>query len=359
MNKDKNHISRFTLVGCLLIAMGFSLLPADPARGDETSAALVPFDKPVDAAIDKALAFLAKKQKPDGSFESPVPGDVAVASLSVMAFLAKGHTPGRGAYGEVVNKGVDFVLASQETNGMITGKNSPGPMYCHCMASLLLSEISGMVDRPRQAKIDAVLPKAMSLILSAQQVAKGPELQGGWRYAPTAADSDISCSGWALMALRSARNNGSPVPKQAIENAVKFLMSCHMPDGGFAYQPHGGSGPARTGVGLLGLELCGHHRDITAVGAGDWVLKNLPKNYGEGYFYYALYYTSQGMFQLGGNYWDTYALNLYNMMIKFQQPDGSWPQGGAQEGTEGLCYSTAMGVLSMSVSYRQLPIYQR
>jgi len=61
-----------------------------------------------------------------------------------------------------------------------------------------------------------------------------------------------------------------------------------------------------------------------AVGAGDWVLKNLPKNYGEGYFYYALYYTSQGMFQLGGNYWDTYALNLYNMMIKFQQPDGSW-----------------------------------
>ena len=47
------------------------------------------------------------------------------------------------------------------------------------------------------------------------------------------------------------------------------------------------------------------------------------------------------------------------MMLKFQQPDGSWPQGSAQEGSVGLCYSTAMGVLSMSVSYRQLPIYQR
>jgi hypothetical protein len=359
VKKHTNHTLLLAAIGCLLIAIGFSLLPANPARADEAGAALVPFDKPIDQAIDKALAFLAKRQKPDGSFESPVAGDVAVTSLSVMAFLAKGHTPGRGPYGEVVNKGVDFVLDSQATNAMIVGKGSPGPMYCHCMASLMLSEASGMVDRQRQVKIDAVLPKAMSLILAAQQVAKPPEMQGGWRYGPTAGDSDISCSGWALMALRSARNNGSPVPKQAIENAVKFLMSCHMPDGGFAYQPHGGSGPARTGVGLLGLELCGHHRDIAAVGAGDWVLKNLPKNYGEGYFYYALYYTSQGMFQLGGNYWDTYALNLYNMMIKFQQPDGSWPQGSGQEGAEGLCYSTAMGVLSMSVSYRQLPIYQR
>jgi hypothetical protein len=223
----------------------------------------------------------------------------------------------------------------------------------------MLSEISGMVDRARQAKIDAVLPKAISLILSAQQIKKAAEMQGGWRYTPVYPDSDISCSGWALMALRSARNNGSPVPKQAIENAVKFLLNCRMPDGGFAYQPHGGSGPARTGVGLLGLELCGHHRDAAAVGAGDWVLKNLPKNFGDTFFYYALYYTSQGMFQLGGNYWDAYALNLYNMMIKFQQPDGSWPQGSGAEGTEGLCYSTAMGVLSMSVSYRQLPIYQR
>ena len=44
------------------------------------------------------------------------------------------------------------------------------------------------------------------------------------------------------------------------------------------------------------MELCGHHREAAATGAGDWVLRNLPRNYGEGYFYYALYYTSQGMF---------------------------------------------------------------
>ena len=182
-------------------------------------------------------------------------GDVAVTSLSVMAFLAKGNTPGRGPYGEVVNKGVDFVLASQDANGMIVGKGSAGPMYCHCMASLMLSEVSGMVDRSRQAKIDTVLPKAISLILAAQQVKKAPEMQGGWRYTPVYPDSDISCSGWPLMALRSARNNGSPVPKQAIENAVKFLLNCRMPERRlclpaarrFGSGPHGRSG-------LLGLK---------------------------------------------------------------------------------------------------------
>jgi hypothetical protein len=109
----------------------------------------------------------------------------------------------------------------------------------------------------------------------------------------------------------------------------------------------------------MSLELCGRHRDTASIGAGDWVLKHLPKNFGETYFYYGLYYTSQGMFQLGGNYWDDFAVHMYRMMLKFQQPDGAWPQGSGAEGSEGLCYSTAIGVLSMSVSYRQLPIYQR
>ncbi len=301
------------------------------ARADDAGSALAQFDKPLDESIDKALAYLAKNQHSDGSFESPSTYSVAVTSLSVMAFLAKGNTPGRGPYGAVITKGIDFVLDSQMADGLLLAKGGGGQMYCHCMSALMLSEVSGMVDHPRQARIDAALPKALKIILAAQQVRKGGEMQGGWRYGAAATDSDISCSGWALMALRSAKNNGSPVPKQAIEEAVKFLSNCRMPDGGFAYTPHGGSGPARTGVGLLGMELCGHHREAAATGAGDWVLKNLPRNYGEGYFYYALYYTSQGMFQLGGNYWETYAAHLYQMMLKFQQPDGSWPQGARRK----------------------------
>ena len=50
---------------------------------------------------------------------------------------------------------------------------------------------------------------------------------------------------------------------------------------------------------------------------------------------------------------------MYEMMLKFQRKDGSWPQGSSGEAAPGPCYSTAMGVLAMAVTYRQLPIYQR
>ena len=161
------------------------------------------------------------------------------------------------------------------------------------------------------------------------------------------------------MSLRSSRNNGASVPLAAIEQAVRFVMNCRMRDGGFGYQPGGGSGLARTGTGLLCLELCGRHRDAACVGAGKYVLSHLPRSYGASYFYYALYYCAQGMFQLGGSEWEKFATHMYEMMLKFQRPDGSWPQGGGGEARAGVSYSTAMGVLAISVSYRQLPIYQR
>jgi hypothetical protein len=120
-------------------------------------------------------------------------------------------------------------------------------------------------------------------------------------------------------------------------------------------------GLARTGTALLCLELCGRHGDKAAVGAGEWILKHLHRQYGgrDGFFYYGLYYCSQGMFQLGGKYWTTWARHLYKMMLDHQRKDGSWPQGRGNESKAGTAYSTAMGVLALAVSYRQLPIYQR
>ena len=67
---------------------------------------------------------------------------------------------------------------------------------------------------------------------------------GGWRYVPHSNDCDLSHSGWASMALRSARNNGAPVPREAIDDALKYIARCSNKDGGFACQPGGGSSVA-------------------------------------------------------------------------------------------------------------------
>lgn len=344
-------------IGLLVAALGLAPL----ARADEESPALAKYHKPIDDAIDRALEFLAKQQQRDGSFSSTyMRRSTAITSLAVMAFLAKGHTPGNAPYGDAINRGIDFVVASQQWNGMLVAdSNTHGPMYSHAISTLMLSEVSGMLDPERQAKVDAALGKALRTILAAQKIPKPQSHQGGWRYQHNSGDSDISCTGWALMSLRAARNSGASIPREAIDDAIQFVMACRQRDGGFGYQPGGGSGLARTGTALLCLELCGRHRDATTLAAGDWILRHLRASRSEDFFYYTYYYCSQGMFQLGEEHWEKFAPDMYDLFLKLQRPDGSWPDASGNEARAGSCYSTAMALLAMTVTYRQLPIYQR
>ena len=325
------------------------------AQADTASPKLAKYRKQVDDAVGRALAWLAKAQHETGYFPGGHGRTTAVVALAGMAFLSKGYTPGRGPYSAALNRCIDYVLRRQRANGSLDGAHGGG-MYCHCIATLLLSEVSGMVGPARQKKIDKALPKALKLILNAQQVKKHPKHQGGWRYKPNSRDSDISVSGWALMALRSARLNGAPVAKKAIDDAVKFIMKCRWKDGGFGYQPGGGPGAGRTGVALLCLELTGHHDTKVTRTAGDYILKNIKthKFIRDAHYHYAVYYCSQAMFQLGGDYWEKFAEAMYTRVLKTQKKDGGWGRSRQSEG-----YATAMTVLALTVVYRQLPIYQR
>ncbi len=371
---------RFGTVLLCCCVMAITAMPPDSIRADQAAPVPAKYDKRIEQAVAKALTYLAKHQHAEGYWPSGMGKNTAVTSLSVMAFLGAGYTPGCGPYGTVIDKGIDFVMASQRSNGMLTGNSSHGPWYSHTISTLMLSEVSGMLDQKRQKQLDKVLPKALRLILTAQKIKKHPSNQGGWRYQPTSTDSDISCTGWALMSLRSARGNGVAVPNKAIDDAVKFILKCRSPAPesknksarpaglrqaqssrgvGFGYKPGGGPGLARTATAVLCLELCGKHHSAESLAGGDWILAHPVRSFGSSFFYYGLYYSAQAMFQLGGKYWRQYVPQMYEMMLKYQRADGSWPQGSSNEAKAGTCYSTAMGVLAISVSYRQLPIYQR
>lgn len=339
----------------------FVLAAAVPVRADVAEESLARYAEPVDKSVNRALAYLAKVQRDDGSYPAQLDRNVGVASLATMAYLSKGYTPEVGPYAKQIDRGVDFVLDGAQKNGLIAGPGrSHGPMYSHCIATLMLSEVSGMVGPGRQKRIDKVLAGALRLILDAQKVPKVAPFVGGWRYQPHSRDADISLTGWALMALRSGRGNGAQVPKEAIDLALKFVLRCRVKDGGFAYQPgRDDSGVPRTGTALLALELAGRHRDKICLDAGKYILERLPKRFGGGNFYYGVYYCSQGMFQLGDAYWTRFAAAMYPIMLKFQKEDGSWPAGSGSAAQAGPVYSTSMSVLAMTVSYRQLPIYQR
>ena len=310
----------------------------------------------VDPSVEKALTYLARIQRPNGSFPDRHGESTGIPSLVGMAFLSKGHTPTEGLYAEALNRCIDLVLANQNPEGLLDkGDSGTGPMYAHHISTLFLSEVSGMVDDGRQKKIDVVLPKALSLILRAQAVQKDESNRGGWRYHPNSTDSDTSCSGWALMALRSAKLNGAAVPDAAIQDAVSYVKRRQDPEtGSFGYTGTKDHEKSLTGMGLLCLELSGGHGSPETIRAADHIMKGYQELPGDQFEFYGNYYNAQGLFQIGDRYWQQYAPWMYETYLKKQEADGSWDSKEA-----GRTYGTAMMALAFTVPYRQLPIYQR
>ena len=316
-------------------------------------------------AIANGLEYLARTQRENGSYPGNYGESAAVPALAGMAFLAKGHLPGSEPYGGQINRAIDWVIscADMRDNAKFPGymgDKGNGRMYAHSIATLFLAEASGMVDEKRQEKIDRLLPLAAKVILDAQNQKKGnPAHLGGWRYLPNAQDSDLSCSGWALMALRSARLNGAQVPPEAIEKAVLYIKRAYRDsDGTFGYQgANGGSANTLTGAAILCLELCGKHLDPMSLKGSKYLEKVYAKALsGGGERYYGLYYTAQGLFQIGGPGWKGFSSWMYDTFVPQQRADGSWG-GSGNNGSD--AYATAMTVLSLTVPYRMLPIYQR
>ena len=319
----------------------------------------------VERAIGNGLEYLARTQREDGAYPGQHGETAALPALAGMAFLAKGHLPGSEPYGERIERAVDYVLSCADLKESAPfrgymGNPGNGRMYAHAIATLFLSEVSGMVDEKRQEKIDRLLPLAVKVILDAQNQRKSnPTHLGGWRYTPNASDSDFSCSGWALMSLRSARLNGAQVPPEAIEKALLYIRrNYNEQQGHFSYQGNGGAdAETLTGAGILCLELCGKHLDPMSLKAAKYLEKTYPRALvGGGQRYYGLYYTSQGLFQIGGPVWRGFAKWMYDTYVPQQRADGSWG-GVGNNGSD--VYATAMTVLSLTVPYRMLPIYQR
>ena len=334
----------------LVLVLSPALASAQPDKNRAT---------PADKAVEKALDYLSKAQsKTDGAWHLQSTKSPAATALAVMAFLSAGHVPGEGKYGEVVEKGIRFVMKQQHPNGLI-GANHGHEMYHHGICTLMLAETAGMVEGSLAKDVRQSLKKAVELTLQAQR--SSGEERGGWRYHVKHDDgSDMSVTGWQVMSLRAAKNVGCDVPQTAIKNAVDYIQRCQDPQsGGFGYMPRQGTTIPCTGTGILALELCGKdlHRSPELLKAGAVLLKN-PPAWGDGYFYYKIYYCTQATFQLGDNYWNFYGQKVKEVLTAHQQPNGAW-EGGGSDSTQGPAYCTAMAVLALTVEYRFLPIYQR
>ena len=345
--------------------------------------------KQVDTSVERGLEWLVTQQKADGSFKTMKIGQPGVTAFCVMAFLAQGKTPLDKEYGPAISKAIDFICGQQKRNGLLATtapnivpiprvpnsqhvKNMP-VVYNHAIAALALSETYGQCEHEQAERIGAVIEKAVAATLEMQSWRKDPMDQGGWRYLgkPYRDDSDLSITGWQLMFLRSARNAGFDVPDQNIKQAVTYIEKCFQKKlGAFTYcsrHPRTVS-RAMVGAGVLAMAHASKHESKMASDASDWILSRDFSQFNheptcqiewqDDRYNYGVFLCTQAMYQQGGKYWERFYPPVVKAIVGAQTANGSWPPEPTDEDF-GNAYTTALCILSLSVSDQMLPIFQR
>lgn len=375
---DPSHPTTTALKSLLVAILLFMLCAlatgqdnVEPKSSNAPTPSLFQKDE-VDIAADKAIAYLLSQQKENGAIFDKG-HDTTMTSLAIMAMASVGIQPADpGAEGQAMQRALGFVLQDdrQDDKGYFGSKDG-SRMYGHGIITLMLTEMLGMSTSAEQDELlHDHCQKAIDLILSAQKEKKSTDAQGGWRYGPDARDADLSVSVWQLMALRSAKNDGLQVPASAIHDAVNYLKRSYsspldrngLPTdkaGGFCYEPGRRHATfTMTAAGLLAMQVCGEYESPLVAGAADWLLEHPPK-WKERFCMYGTYYYAQGMYQRGGEHAITARQLVQDMLLEKQGTDGSWQAENGEERNAGNVYATAMAVLSLSVKYHYLPIYQK
>lgn len=348
-------IARTTAALLLACTPAVAFEPEDrSARNTALSGEMSP---ELDGAVARGLAYLAQNQDTDGSFDGGRFGkNVAITAVACLAFMADGNLPGRGRYGDAVERGLDFILENCTESGLIAAEGAHGPMYGHGFAALFLGEIYGMTaggaDTVRAGRIHEALVRAVRLIERTQND------EGGWRYNPVPYDADVSVTICQVMALRSARNAGIEVDKGVIDRAVDYTRRCQNADGGFRYQADGGTSAwPRSAAGVATLFYAGIYED-TAINSGLAYLKQTAMpgvvRGSRAHYAYGQYYSVQAMYLAGGEHWAEWWPAVRAELLHEQQGDGSW-----DDRTAGPNYGTAMMLIVLQMPKRYLPIFQK
>ncbi len=334
------------IAGCFGFDSGLSA--QEPARGP--NAAPLTESKVVErvtVALDRSIKYITSKQNPDGSWHT----GQAINALATLAMLGRGHVPGRGPYSEKLDLGKQNLLRHQNDAGFLGTT-----MYEHGLCTLACAELYGMDPDPL---LEEKLRKAVDLIVKVQSPA------GGWRYAPTPGDQDLSVTVMQIVALRAANNAEIEVPVQTIDKAVAYVKTCAAPTGGFGYQGPG-AGAQTTAAGIISLQLLGRYDDPT-IAPSLTVLNQLPVQWTTPsitYFYYFHYYAIQAQYQAGGNSWNEWHPRVRELLLEKQNSDGSWDLSPGSAETEAAVgpnkiYSTSMASLILEIYMHFLPAYQR
>lgn len=326
-------------------------------------------------SVAEALAWLKRNQSRDGSWSligpypdgSSIENKVSATAMALLAFQGAGHTDRSGDHAQVVARGWRFLLARLSSDGSFLERddmpNQHRP-YTQAQATIALCELYAMTGDPElKAQAQAAIDYAVTW--------QAPE--GGWRYTP-GVESDLSVTGWFLMALQSARMANLEVPPKTLQNVEKFLetVSSSPEDGatfllGSRYQYRDQRAerptPTMTAEGLLCRQYLGWQQDDPRLTDGmEYLLKN-PIQWKEPNVYY-WYYATQAAHHVEGDTWRNWNKNLRQIVPENQvqsgREKGSWDPAYDEYGVKaGRLFMTCLCTYMLEVYYRHLPIYSK
>jgi hypothetical protein len=323
-----------------------------------------------ETSVTEALKWLARNQGKNGMWSltgkyadgANNENFEAATAMALLAFQGAGFTPEgdvNGPFTSVVGKGWNALLKKQDRQGNFfrEGSGGNGRLYTQALCTIALCELYGMTQNSEYRE---PAQKAVNYCIKVQ----APE--GGWRYQP-GFDSDLSVTGWFVMALQSARMAGLEVDSPAMGRIGDFLDTVSQ-DGGaqYSYVPGQGKKLSMTAEGLLCRQYLGWPQNDNRLQRGSEVLlKNLPdRETGHTHVYY-WYYAAQVCHHMEGKPWREWNAKMRDVVPAMQIRDGkergSWdPFLDETQGVSGggRLFVTCLATYMLEVYYRHLPIYQ-
>ncbi len=318
-------------------------------------------------AVNEALRWLVRRQKQNGLWSLTGPykdgalseNEEAATAMALLALQGAGYTPessGPEEFTKAAKRGWAALLKHLQPDGHFFGDVPMShQLYTQAQCTIAICELYGMT---RNQTYREPAQRAIDYCVRVQAP------QGGWRYEPSV-DSDMSVTGWMVMALQSGRMAGLEVPSPTFDRVKDFLDAVGREDGSrYAYQLRAGATLPLTAEGLLCRQYLGWGHDDARLRSGvDFLLANLPSwNNGERNVYY-WYYATQVCHHMEGSDWQRWNAVTRQLLPEHQErrgvEKGSWNPEGDRWPQGGRLYVTCLSIYILEVYYRHMPLYQK
>lgn len=317
-----------------------------------------------EAAVNAGLRWLSYQQMSDGGWSlkgpytdgAPNEDRTGATAMALNAFLGAGNTHKSGEYKRVVERGLKFLVRRQDKEGSFPSEHSHSRMYSQAIATITLCEAYGMTG---DSELRTPAAKALKFAEWAQS------RQKGWRYEPRE-DSDLSVTGWFMMALMTGKMAGLEPSEKTIRSIEEYLEAvAHDYGARYSYQRPDPPSLSMTAEGLLCRQYLGWPSSHPALKRAIEVdlLPNAPDAEAGLISVYYWYYATQVLHHVGGEDWKRWnekmRVALPALQVKEGPENGSWysdiddfaPAGGR-------LYMTCFVIYCLEVYYRHLSLYE-